>query len=127
MGDRVTQSRQSGEILRAKFLKQALEQGTAPTLLPPASALAWNQTESPETRAHYLEQLFQSMPDALSIVDSERRVLSVNDAVRRQFHYADWEVLGERLDSLVVPSERQAGTRWVAESIEKSKGIKPET
>jgi PAS domain-containing protein len=106
MGDRVTQSRQAGEILRAKFLKQALERGTAPTLLPPGSALAWNQTESPENRAHYLEQLFQSMPDALSIVDSERRVQSVNDAFGRMFGYADWEVLGERLDSLVVPSER---------------------
>jgi len=81
MGDRVTPSRPSGEILRAKFLKQALERGTAPTLLPPGSALAWNQTESPEARAHYLEQLFQSMPDALSIVDSERRVLASHNAL----------------------------------------------
>src|ERR1700682_3449044 len=123
MGDRVTQSRQSGEILRAKFLKQALEHGTAPTLLPPGSALAWNQTESPETRAHYLEQLFQSVPDALSIVDSERRFQSVNHAFGRMFGYADWEVLGERLDSLVVPSERQAETRWIAECIEKGESI----
>src|SRR6202045_3653413 len=127
MGDRVTRSRQSGEILRVKFLRQALERGTAPTLLPPGSALAWNQTERPETRAHYLEQLFQSMPDALSIVDSERRVQSVNDAFRRMFGYADWEVLGERLDSLVVPSERQAETRWIAECIEKGECITLET
>jgi two-component system cell cycle sensor histidine kinase/response regulator CckA len=127
MGDRVTQSRQSGDILRAKFLKQALERGTAPTLLPPGSVLAWNQTESPETRAHYLEQLFQSMPDALSIVDGERRVLSANDAFRRMFGYADWEVLGERLDSLVVPSERQAETHWIAECIEKGERITLET
>src|SRR6202047_5126506 len=110
MGVRVTPSRQSGGIICAKLLKQALERGTAPTPLPAGSALAWNQTERPETRAHYLEQLFQSMPDALSIVDSERRVQSVNDAFRRMFGYADWEVLGERLDSLIVPSERQAET-----------------
>src|SRR5260370_7884465 len=99
MGDRVTQSRQSGEILRAKFLKQALEQGTAPTLLPTGSALAWNQTESPETRAHYLEQLFQRMPDPLTIVDSERCVLSVNNAFRRKFGYPYLDSLAHRLNS----------------------------
>ena len=126
MGDRVT-PQQSVEILRAKFLKQALERGAAPRLLPPGSALSWNQTESLETRAQYLEQLFQSLPDGLSIIGDGQCVQSVNDAFKRMFGYDDWELLGQPLDSLVVPPERLAEAHWMTECVERGECITLET
>src|ERR1022692_400815 len=98
MGDRFTQAPQSRELVRARRLRQALERGAPPTFVPPGipnpiaqpSSLSWYPAQkkpagrngaaknppatAPEgildIRRQYLEQLFESSPDPLLVVDT---------------------------------------------------------
>src|ERR1039458_4524458 len=101
MGDRATRAPQSGELVRAKTLRRALKRGAPPAFIPPAlanptalpSSLSWyfpenapvekksaEKSSQPKTseeildlRRQYLEQLFESSPDALVVLDASFR------------------------------------------------------
>jgi len=134
MGDRYTQSTPPKQFVRAQRLQRALESGAAPAFHPaasgaiaPAPSLCWNGDESPELRNHYLEQLFQSSPDGLSIVDSQHRIQCVNRAFQTMFGYAAGEVLGQPIESLIVPPGREAEADWIIESLRRGESITLET
>jgi PAS domain S-box-containing protein len=143
MGGRVTTSH-TREFARAKRLKKALESGAPPAFAPPESgsdppvsscklsselspALSWTEKESVEIRCGYLEQLFENAIEGLSIADREHRVLCVNEAFRRMFGYEAAEVLGHAAEPLIVPPERLAESRWIAECMKKGEKITLET
>ena len=141
MGGRVTHTG-SAELARAKRLKKTLESGVAPAFIPPAfvppetlppqkavpnAELSWKNKQSQETRCRYLEQVLQTMPDALSIVDAEQRVLCVNEAFHRMFGYETGEVLGRPLKALIMPPDREAEARWISECVERGESITLET
>jgi two-component system cell cycle sensor histidine kinase/response regulator CckA len=136
MGARVTHTG-SGELARAKRLKKALASGVAPGFVPPVSAppenlllnggLSWRNKESEETRCRYLERVFQCMPDALTIVDGDQRVVCVNGAFRRMFGYETREVLGRPLEALIMPPDREAESRWISECVGRGESITLET
>jgi len=136
MGDRFTQPSQSKEFVRAKRLKRALQRGAPPAFIPPAngiattaqvSSLSWNAEESPEVRRHYLEQLFEGSPDGLSIVDSQYRIQCVNRAFQTMFGYAAGEVLGQPIDSFILPPDRAAEAHWIVECLRRGESITLET
>jgi two-component system, cell cycle sensor histidine kinase and response regulator CckA len=156
MGDRVTRSSE-GELARAKRLKRALQAGIPPAFVdseaagsnsvPPKNAFLPENTAafadsnpvdpSPapqpsaqlgsEARSQFLEQIFQVSPDGLVIADLQHRVLSASDQFVRMFGYDAAEVTGQSLETLVVPPERAAESRWVSEALLKGERITLET
>ena len=164
MGGRITQSGQSRELARAKRLRQALEQGAAPTFVPPAtsiplvqpSTLSWvvdqksaearaaqkasRRTaaqgviekdaltkDAQEIRRQYLEQIFQSSPDALVVVDASFRTLCMNEEFRRMFGYSAAEISTSSIDDLILPSTRKAESDWIAQGLQRGERLTLET
>jgi two-component system cell cycle sensor histidine kinase/response regulator CckA len=155
MGERVAQSGRP-DISRANRLKKALESGAPPAFVPPedsvedtpdnATAAATaspangscspsscplppisESVQRPQPPLQFLQQVFQASPDGLSIADCDHRVLWANETFVRMFHYEAAEVVGQSLENLVVPPERQAESRWVTEALAKGERITVET
>ncbi len=151
MGDRVTRA-QSGELVRAKTLRRALKRGAPPTFIPPAdpnpsaqpSSLSWQSVEKAEKnptedsrqngseasldlRRQYLEQLFDSVPDALLVVDADFRTQCVNREFQRMFGYSASQAMGQPIDSLILPPERAAESEWARQCLQRGEQITLET
>src|SRR5579872_1219910 len=146
MGEGVTQSG-AGDVARARRLKKALASGAPPAFVPPEAATVSKQKScsanscplpevsegSPQDQdqanihVQYLEQMFQASPDGLSIADTNHTVLWANETFVRMFGYAASEVMGQSLESLVVPPDRLAESRWVTEALAKGERITLET
>src|SRR5258707_2245587 len=142
MGERVTPSRQ-GDIPRARRLKKALDSGAPPAFVqpetvavptngafserdsaqPPFPDLCNNNQYNAEIRLQFLEQMFQALPNGLSIADSSHRVLWANETFSRIFDYTSAEVVGQPLENLVVPPDRLAESRWVSEALARGERI----
>ena len=65
------------------------------------------EPESAEARCNYLEQIFHTAPDGMTVVEGCDRG-SVNQAFQTMFGYAPADLLGNSIDTLIVPKERQA-------------------
>ena len=146
MGDRVTQSG-GGNLGHAARMKRSshtelpsrpdspipttddrdLSCSTNSCLIPPSSTIPWKNSESAQTRAQLLEQMFQSSPDGLSIADREHRVIWANETFARMFGYHAREVIGQPLEQLVVPSERLPESHWISEALAKGDHITLDT
>jgi len=120
MGGRVTRTPQSGELARAKSLQRALKHGASPAFIPPdtpnppaqPSALSWYSTEkhsaesgSPQKTTEeildlhrqYLEQLFESSPDAIVVLDASFRTQCVSREFQSMFGYSASQAMGQRI------------------------------
>src|ERR1700760_1816235 len=140
MGGRVTQNN-SADLARAGRLKKALQGGAPPSFVTPevsqgphsensSTASLFHSCDDPqhsELRLTYLEQMFQASPDALCIADLTHQVVWANEAFLRTFGYSEEEVFGQPLENLVVPPDRLAETRWVAETLAKGERLSLET
>lgn len=133
MGDKITPTVKSADLSRAKFLKEALERRTpalthqgdpAAVASVPTPAFA---SDSPEVQKAYLEQLVECAPEAISILDAEYRITRVNGEFTRMFGFLPEEALGRRIDSLIVPPDRNSETRWIAETLAQGRKITLET
>src|SRR6202050_1255739 len=155
MGDRVIRPPQSGELVRAKNLRRALERGAPPTFIPPDSlnpvaqppSLSWypaenafpaknsakkkSQPSRPEEildlRRQYLEQLFEGSPDPVIIVDTAFRTQCLNQQFQRMFGYSAAEILGRSLDEILFPPDRTAEAQWIAQCLERGERLTLET
>jgi two-component system cell cycle sensor histidine kinase/response regulator CckA len=134
MGDNITQPATSAELSRAQFLREALQRRTLALSDPTATATASTEpitpsfaTDSPELQRAYLEQLVECAPEAISILDPEYRITRLNGEFTRIFGFSPEEALGERIDSLIVPPDRSAETRWIAELLVKGQKVVLET
>ncbi len=139
MGDHITQPATSAELARAKFLREALQRRTlaysgqaetvtAETVVTTNEAIAPSfAPDSPELQKAYLEQLVECAPEAISILDSDYRITRLNSEFTRIFGYGPAEALGERIDSLIVPPDRSAETRWIGELLVKGQKVVLET
>ncbi|HTW56903.1 MAG TPA: PAS domain S-box protein [Terriglobales bacterium] len=145
MGERVTQSGQGG-LGHAARMKRSTETANLPALhtdhaatpgngfcaptscpIPPLPETPRNNGDNAHARVQFLEQMFQASPDGLSIADGGNRVLWANEAFVSMFGYTPAEVIGQPLESLVVPQERQAESQWVTEALQKGERITLET
>jgi PAS domain S-box-containing protein len=133
MGDNITQPAKSAELSRAKFLREALkrrtqvlfsssETGAAPEIVRPSFA-----NDDPELQRAYLEQLVECAPEAISILDPEYRITRLNGEFTRIFGFGPTEALGEHIDSLIVPPDRSAETRWIRDLLIKGQKVVLET
>ena len=145
MGGRVTRPGED-ELTRARRLKKALQDGASPTFVQPEDALLPRDPSctahscpvpalsepsrndpAPETTARYLQQMLQALPDGLSIVDSNKRVLWVNETFLSMFGYQWAEVIGQPLGSLVVPVDRRHESRRISDAVAQGERITLET
>ncbi|HUQ99585.1 MAG TPA: PAS domain S-box protein [Gemmatimonadaceae bacterium] len=55
----------------------------------------------------YFEQLFESAPEAMALLDAEQRVLRINSHFSDLFEYAAAEALDQVLDDLIVPAPQR--------------------
>ena len=134
MGDNITQPATSAELARAKFLREALQRRTLALSDPAATSLKRRRTIIPalpptalSCKRAYLEQLVECAPEAISILDPEYRITRLNGEFTRIFGFNPEEALGERIDSLIVPPDRSAETRWIAELLVKGQKVVLET
>ncbi len=132
MGDKVTQSTESGGFVRAKYLKEALRRGAPPTLstsqdcLLPEWAPAWDDGD-PIVQKAYLDQLVECAPEAITILDTSHRVMRINPEFTRMFGFPMDEVVGKSLAELIVPPERTAESDWIQEAVENGQKVALET
>ncbi len=132
MGDEITQTTQSAEFLRAKYLKEALRRGSPPSLsvsqdgLMQELAPAWD-VDDPVIQRAYLDQLVECAPEAITILDTCHHVTRINSEFVRMFGFTGEEVLGRPLAELVVPADRTAESDWIQEAVEKGQKIALET
>jgi len=129
MGDNITQPATSAELSRAQFLRETLQRRTLALSDPTATEAITPSfaTDSPELQRAYLEQLVECAPEAISILDAEYRITRLNGEFTRIFGFSPAEALGERIDSLIVPPDRSAETRWIAELLVKGQKVVLET
>jgi PAS domain S-box-containing protein len=151
MGDRVTRVPQSGELVRAKTLRRALKRGAPPSFVPPdlpnpavqSPALSWycadtvsaekhsadkdSQPQSAEEildlRRRYLEQLFESAPNAAVVLDAHFRTQCVNRGFQSMFGYSASQAMGQPIDSLIVPPGRAPESDWAATCLRRGEHI----
>jgi PAS domain S-box-containing protein len=127
MGDKFTRPAQSADLARAKLLKEALERGT-----PALSHAYAPDTESillqARTDAHraYLEDLVECAPEAVSIVNNFE-IVRINAEFTRMFGFTANESVGQRIDDLIVPEDREAETRWIGERLSQGQKVSIET
>ncbi len=67
----------------------------------------------------YLEQLFDSAPEGIAILDLNSRVEHINPEFTRLFGWEQEEVRGRPLHELIVPPDRLGEVDWVLDSIRK--------
>jgi PAS domain S-box-containing protein len=131
MGEEVTQATQSAGFVRAKYLKEALRRGSAPTLSTPEDLIqewapAWGE-DDPAIQKAYLDQLVECAPEAITILDTCHQVTRINSEFARMFGFTLEEALGRPLDELVVPPDRTAESDWIQEAVEKGQKVTLET
>jgi two-component system, cell cycle sensor histidine kinase and response regulator CckA len=134
MGDNITRPAKSAELSRAKFLREALQRRTRALSSPGATTTAALEPitpsfapDSPELQRAYLEQLVECAPEAISILDPEYRITRLNGEFTRIFGFGPEEALGQRIDSLIVPPDRNAETRWITDLLVKGQKVVLET
>jgi two-component system cell cycle sensor histidine kinase/response regulator CckA len=129
MGDHITRTPRLADLARASTLREALQRGS-PALSVGANcedASLGIPVDSPEIQRAYLEQLVECTPEALSILDPQLRITRVNGEFSRLFGFTVEQALGRRLDSLIIPPDRHAETRWLAEMLAKDRKVVLET
>jgi two-component system cell cycle sensor histidine kinase/response regulator CckA len=85
---------------------------------------AEREREVPEA---YLEGLFESAPEAVVIVDSQHRVVRVNQEFSRMFGYSLEEARGRDLDRLIVPDAKTKEAEELNAQVEHGKTVALET
>jgi len=134
MGEKVTQPDQSA-LLRAKFLKSALESGAPPSLSrsatggdpsPAATHEGWLK-DDPEVQKAYLEQLLEGAPEAISILDTEHRITRINSEFTRLFGYSPQEAIGRKVETLIVPPEAKQESDAIGKVLDRGEKISLET
>ncbi len=134
MGEKITRRTKSVEREHAKFLRQAL-QNNAPALsvLTESEPAASNfpgpgiPAESSDLHSAYLEQLIECAPEAISILDTELRIVRLNNEFTRIFGFSPDEVLGKCIATLIVPPDRNAETRWIDDTLKQGRKVVLET
>jgi PAS domain S-box-containing protein len=134
MGEKITPPVTTGERARAQHLREALHTST-PTLAIPqppdpkaTSELHSNSAnDSMALQSAYLEQLFECAPEAVCILDTNCRVKRINGEFTRIFGFRTEEVLGRSMDSLIIPPDRGAETRWIQDALRRGQKVVLET
>ncbi|MFZ0797271.1 MAG: PAS domain S-box protein [Terriglobales bacterium] len=137
MGEKIAPAN-STELPPVKARPDALEHGATPIPTPTSDPISDPAPATPPTNGNaaevpltvekaYFEQIIENAPEAISIVDAERRILRINGEFIRLFGFTAAEAAGKRLDQLIVPPDRYAETAWITECIKTQSKLSLET
>src|SRR5271170_3375653 len=134
MGDKITRPAGSADLVRAKSLKEALRRGTPRFSRPVSSDIATSSGSAPDftfglpdVQKAYLEQLVECTPEAISVLNTQHGIMRINGEFTRLFGFCPEEALGRNIDTLIVPSDREAETRLVEETLARGQRVALET
>jgi two-component system, cell cycle sensor histidine kinase and response regulator CckA len=131
MGEKITQSADA-EYVRARELREALRQGKPPALVEAGETrvrevpLAWDD-DHPEIQHAYLEQLIESAPEAIAILDAQERIVRVNGEFTRLFGFAPEEAMGQEISALLVPEEHAIQSKQLYDAVLRGEPVSLET
>jgi PAS domain S-box-containing protein len=74
-----------------------------------------------------LNELFEQTPEAVVLLSNDRRIVRVNREFTRMFGYPQDEILGRRVDELIVPEELIEKSREYSRQVEQGKRVEVET
>jgi len=74
----------------------------------------------------YLEQLIESAPEGIAVLDNQYNVLRVNREFTRMFGYMAEEIVGKRLE-ILVPAERGKESNFIRSALDRGQTINVET
>lgn len=130
MGEKITRRTRSAERERARFLRQALK-NNAPVFSvgaagpnPVATQVA---VQTSDLQSAYLERLIECVPEAITILDTDMRIVRMNGEFTRMFGFSPEEALGQKLEPLIVPPDRSAETRWIQDTLIQGRRVVLET
>ncbi len=129
MGEKVTPSAASTEVVRAKALREARKRGSPPVLaqIPDAPSNGDSPAHRLDIEKAHLEQIVENAPEGISILDLELRITRINEEFTRLFGFAPEEASGKAIDFLIVPPDRSSETAWINDSVRKEKKLSLET
>jgi len=79
-----------------------------------------------QLQSAYLEQLIESAPEGIAVLDNRHVVLRVNREFTRMFGYAPEEIVGKTMD-LLVPVERGNESSFIFSALDQGQTINVET
>ena len=132
MGEKITRAPRSADRRRAKFLRQALQQGAPALSLPqaaehPLSKLWDSPLDTPEQQKAYLEHLLECAPEAIALLTIEHKVIHINGEFTHLFGFTPDEARDRRLASLIMPPDRAAEINWMKEMLSSGQRVTLET
>ncbi len=83
--------------------------------------------EELETQKVYLENLFESSPEAVVILDKDDRILKINPEFTEIFGYTVGEAVGNQINDLIVPEELKEEGQSATNNVALGKSIELET
>ena len=123
MGEKPAPEAASNDLLQTTEPRDAGPISSASPATPPANAAEIRLT----AEKAYFEQIIESAPEAISIVDARLRILRINGEFTRLFGFSSAEAAEKQLDDLIVPPDRYAETAWVNERIKTQSKVSLET
>jgi PAS domain S-box-containing protein len=80
-----------------------------------------------EHQRQVFQNLFENSPEAIVILDSQDRVTDVNAAFTQVFQYPGEEIIGSRINDLIVPEDRKEEARKLSQQAESNQVVEYET
>ena len=78
-------------------------------------------------RTAYLEQLFESAPEAIVVLDADDRVTRINSEFTRLFGYSPEEAIGATITDLIVPEHSRVEAAALSHAVASGEGVAWET
>ncbi|MGE5204049.1 MAG: PAS domain S-box protein, partial [Chlamydiota bacterium] len=128
MGEKITRPVQTRKSRNKSFTHSSIPGTPPPRNGGSAAAVRTLEAEADlQVQKAYLEQLFQSAPEAIAILDPGNHITHINAEFTRLFGYTQEEVKGQTLLDLVVPANRKSETRFILEAIARGQKVSLES
>ncbi|HVP42912.1 MAG TPA: PAS domain S-box protein [Terriglobales bacterium] len=120
--------RKDGGIRWLDFTATVIEFQGAPAILGTAFDITERKHAEDDLRVQkaYLEQLFDSAPEAIALLNHERSIVRVNREFQRLFGYGPGECVGRDID-MIVPEERRAESGFILDTLSRGGPVNVET
>lgn len=83
--------------------------------------------EELQVQKAYLEELFQSAPEGVVVLNNEGTILRANREFLRMFGYSFQEIQGAHIDDFIVPDDRKSETNSLTKAITQGRPYNIET
>jgi len=138
MGEKIAPAATSAELPRVQAAQDSPAHEAPPVFSPlsdcisdaapaPAPANGHAAEVSLAVEKAYFEQIIETAPEAICVVDEEVRILRINGEFTRLFGFTADEAVGKRLDQLIVPPDRYAETAWITATVKTQDKLSLET